>query len=243
MRQFAAAIVLFLVVAGASGCGFIDYYFLPPPEDTAQELWEAGMDAMKDKDYLNAQDYFVKLKDKFPFSPYSLKGEIALADAYYLDKKYLEALDAYKEFEAMHPSNENIPYVLFQVGMSNFNMFKGIDRRQDNIKEGLEYFYRVEQSFPDSEYAAQARDYILKSRRILAEHELYVADFYWRTDRYGPAWNRYKYVVENFADVPDLRDYARRRAEYAYFEYQKTLADEERMRIQESWLLWLKNWL
>jgi outer membrane protein assembly factor BamD len=49
--------------------------------------------------------------------------------------------------------------------------------------------------------------------------------------------------VENFADVPDLRDYARRRAEYAYFEYQKTLADEERMRIQESWLLWLKNWL
>jgi len=232
-----------LLLVTLSGCGLIDYYFLPPPEDTAQELWEAGMDSMQSKEYLEAQDYFIKLKDKFPFSPYTLKAEIALADAYYLDAKYEEAVDAYKEFESMHPSNENIPYVLFQVGMGNFNMFKGIDRRQDNIKEGLEYFYRVEQSFPKSEYAEQARLYIQKSRRILAEHELYVADFFWRTDRYGPAWNRYKYVVENFSDVPDLRDYARRRAEYAYFEYQKTVADEERMRIQESWLLWLKNWL
>lgn len=243
MSRFTRYTAALLLVAALSGCGLIDYYFLPPPEDTAQELWEAGMDSMQEKEYLEAQDYFVKLKDKFPFSPYTLRAELALADAYYLDTKYLEAVDAYKEFEAMHPANENIPYVLFQVGMSNYNMFEGIDRRQDNIKEGLEYFYRVEQSFPNSEYAEQARNYIQKSRRILAEHELYVADFFWRTDRYGPAWHRYKYVVENFSDVPDLRDYARRRAEYAYFEYQKTLADEERMRIQESWLLWLKNWL
>lgn len=243
MRQFVTSIVFLVLLTAVTGCGLIDYYFLPPPDDTAQELWEAGMDSMKDKDYLEAQDYFVKLKDKFPFSPYTLKAELSLADAFYLDTKYVEAVDAYKEFEAMHPTNENIPYVLFQVGMSNYKMFEGIDRRQDNIKEGLEYFYRVEQSFPESEYAPQAKDYILKSRRILAEHELYVADFYWRTDRYGPAWNRYKYVVENFPDVSDLQAYARRRAEYAYFEYQKTLAEEERMRVQESWLLWLKNWL
>ena len=233
----------FVLLVLLSGCVWLDNYFLPPAEDTAQELYEAGSDAMSEKDYADAQQYFSKLKDRFPFSPYALKAELALADAYYLDDQYLMALDNYKEFEALHPSNENIPYVLYQIGNSNYNLFKSIDRRQENIKEGLEYFYRLQETYPDSKYAQAAKDLILKSRRILAEHEVYVADFFWRTEQYGPAWHRYQYVVENFSDVPDLRDYARRRAEYSYFEYQKTLSEEERQRIQGSWMLWLKEWL
>lgn len=238
-RLLASILALVLV----SGCVWLDNYFLPPAEDTAQELYEAGADAMSEKEYVDAQEYFSKIKDRFPFSPYALKAELGLADAYYLDEQYQMALDNYKEFEALHPSNENIPYVLYQIGNANYNLFKSIDRRQENIKEGLEYFYRLQETYPDSEYARAAKELIQKSRRILAEHEVYVADFFWRTEQYGPAWHRYQYVVENFSDVPDLRDYARRRAEYSYFEYQKTLSEEERMRIQGSWKLWLKKWL
>lgn len=233
----------FLFLWLASGCALIDSYFLPPPEDTAQELFEAGMDAMGNKDYGDAQQYFSKLKDRFPFSPFALRAELALGDAYFLDGEYLLALDAYKEFEALHPSHESIPYVLYQIGSADFNLFRSIDRRQQNIQEGLEYFYRLRETYPDSEYATASEDMITKGRRILAEHEIYVADFFWRTEQYGPAWNRYQYVVENFSDVPDLRDYARKRAEYSYFEYQKTLSEEERLRIQGSWKLWLKKWL
>lgn len=237
------ALVSVLALWLLSGCALIDSYFLPPPEDTAQELFEAGMDAMGEKEYGDAQEYFTKIKDRFPFSPFALKAELALGDAYFLDEDYLLALDAYKEFEALHPTNEDIPYILFQIGNSNYMLFESIDRRQENIKEGLEYFYRLQETYPGTKYADAASDLIVKSRRILAEHEVYVADFFWRTEQYGPAWHRYQYVVENFSDVPDLRDYARQRAEYSYFEYQKTLSEEERLRIQDSWKLWLKKWL
>ncbi|SOB57810.1 Outer membrane protein assembly factor BamD [Pseudodesulfovibrio profundus] len=237
------ALVSVLALWLLSGCALIDSYFLPPPEDTAQELFEAGMDAMGEKEYGDAQEYFTKIKDRFPFSPFALKAELALGDAYFLDEDYLLALDAYKEFEALHPTNEDIPYILYQIGNSNYMLFESIDRRLENIKEGLEYFYRLQETYPGTKYADAASDLIVKSRRILAEHEVYVADFFWRTEQYGPAWHRYQYVVENFSDVPDLRDYARQRAEYSYFEYQKTLSEEERLRIQNSWKLWLKKWL
>lgn len=235
--------VLFVVLLSLAGCMWIDSYFLPPPEDTAQELFEAGMDAMGDKEYGDAQEYFTKLKDRFPFSPFAMKGELALGDAYYLDEEYLLALDAYKEFEALHPSNEDIPYVLYQIAGSNINMFKTIDRRQENINEALEYLYRLVETYPDSKYAEAGKKQIVKGRRILAEHEVFMADFFWRAERYGPAWHRYQYVVENFSDIPDLRDYAIRRAESSYFEYQKSLSEEERARIQGSWLRWIKKWL
>jgi outer membrane protein assembly factor BamD len=242
MRRILAP-VLVVVLLSLAGCIWIDSYFLPPPEDTAQELYEAGMAAMDEKDYGDAQEYFSKLKDRFPFSPYSLKGELSLGDAYFLDEEYTLALEAYKEFEALHPSNENIPYVLYQIANANVSMFKTIDRRQENIKEALEYLYRLAETYPESQYADAAKTMILKSRRILAEHEIFVADFFWRTEQFGPAWHRYQYVVENFSDIPDLRDYAVKRAEYSYFEYQKNLSEEERERIQGSWKRWLKKWL
>ncbi|MDD4953022.1 MAG: outer membrane protein assembly factor BamD [Desulfovibrionaceae bacterium] len=236
----AGALALAVVIAG---CGIIDYYFLPPPEDTAQELYESGMEYMKDKQYGDAAQAFIKLKDRYPFSPFTPKAEVALGDAYFLDGKYIQAVDAYKEFEAMHPSHEDTPYVLYQIGLASYNMFRSIDLRQDNVREALEYFYRVEETFPDSDYAKSSNEYVVKCRRVLAEHEIFVADFFWRTEQYGPAWKRYIYVVENYGDIADVRSYAKRRAEYSYYEYQKTLSEDERQEIQGSWKKWLKKWL
>ena len=68
-----------------SGCGIIDYFFLPPPEDTAQELYEGANDAMQEKNYSQAAQYYTKLKDNFPFSPYTVEAELSLGDAFFLD--------------------------------------------------------------------------------------------------------------------------------------------------------------
>jgi outer membrane protein assembly factor BamD len=239
-RYFAALLLLLMPLM--SSCGLIDYYFLPPPEDTAQELFESGMDYMKEKRYGRAAENFLKLKDRYPFSPLTPKAEIALGDAYFMDVKYPEAVESYKEFESLHPSSPEIPYVLFQMGLANLNQFRTIDLRQDNVKEALEIFYRLEESHPNSPYTKATKEYIYKGRKILAEHEIFVADFFWRTSQFGPAWHRYLFVLENYGDVAEYKDYARKRAEYSYFEYQKALSEEERERVQWTWKRLLK-WL
>ncbi|MDY7000961.1 MAG: outer membrane protein assembly factor BamD [Thermodesulfobacteriota bacterium] len=224
------------------GCGFIDYFFLPPPEDTAQELFEAGQDAMKEKDYEDAAEYFTKLKDRYPFSPYTPSAELALGDAYFLDERFDEAVDAYKDFESMHPRHERIPYVLYQIGVSNYKQFKSIDMPQEHVAEALEYFLRLAEMFPDDPYAEEAKKYVQKCRRYLAEHEIFVADFYWRVERYGAAWKRYQRTALEFKDLPDVVDYALKRAEIAYLRFQKNRSEKERERIQGSWKQWF-DWL
>ena len=236
------ALLLLVLLPLVTSCGLIDYYFLPPPEDTAQELFESGMEYMKDKRYSRASENFLKLKDRYPFSPLTPKAEVALGDAYFLDAKYAEALDAYKEFETLHPSSPQIPYVLFQMGQSNLNQFRTIDLRQDNVKEALDIFYRLEELYPNSEFSKVTKENIYKCRKILAEHEIFVADFFWRTNNFGPAWHRYLFILENYADVVEFKDYVRKRAEYSYYEYQKALSEEERERVQWTWKRMLK-WL
>lgn len=236
------AVVALLLGLALSGCGFIDYYFLPPAEDTAQELYELGVEAMAAKEYDDAAEAFQKLKDRFPFSPYAAKAEIGLGDAYYLGEEYALASDTYQEFEALHPRHEMIEYVLYQIGMSNYLSFSSIDKPLGRIDTAAEYFKRLIEAFPDSKYAPEAERYIVECRRKLAEHEIFVADFYWRSERYGAAWERYRYVAVNYADLPEVVAYAEKRAQLAYLRHQETLSDDERERIQGSWKQWF-DWL
>ncbi len=234
--------ILFLLLLSASGCGIIDYFFLPPSEDTAQELFESGSEHMKAKQYTKAAEAFARLKDRYPFSPYTPKAEIGLGDAYFLAEDYGQAVEAYREFENLHPRHELIPYVLYQIGRASYNQFRSIDMPQSHVAGALEYFTRLSQAYPDSKYAGEARDYMVKCRRYMAEHEVFVADFYWRSEHYGAAWRRYRYITENFTDLPDVAQYAAKRADLAYLRAQEDQSTKERERIQGSWKQWF-SWL
>lgn len=233
---------LTLFILAAPGCAVIDMYFLPTPEDTAQELYEAGADAMQQKNYYAASEYFDKLKNRYPFSPYTPQAELGLGDAFYLNGDYKEAIAAYKEFETLHPRHEDIPYVLYQIGLANVQIFSTIDRPQHQVTEALQYFYRLKESYPGTEYAARADEHILLSRRYLAEHEAYVADFYWSNGQYGAAYRRYIYVQHNFQDVPPVAEYAEKRAKLAYLRYQEGRSETLREEAEGSWKDYFK-WL
>ena len=224
------------------GCGLIDYFFLPPPEDTAQELYEGANDAMHEKNYAQAAQYYSKLKDNFPFSPYTVEAELSLGDALFLDEKYVDAAEAYKEFESLHPRHEAIPYVLYQVGMSDLKSFISVDRPTTSTQEALEYFGRLRETYPNSEYAEKAAEQMTNCRRLIAEHELYLGDVFWNMNNYGPAWKRYTYIVDNFSEVPEVSEHAKEKALSAYYRYREQQSKQAREQIQGSWKRWF-DWL
>jgi len=228
-------VLLCLLALLTSGCAVVDRIFLPGPEETARELFDAGQLAMADKRYTEAADYFTKVKDRYPFSPFTIQAELGLADAHFLRQDWPAAVSAYKEYEDLHPRDEKIPYVLSQVGLANLNSFESIDRPMSNIVEALEYFTKLQQGYPTSSYAKEAEKHIPRARQLLAEHELFVADFYWRSGRYGSAWRRYAFVAETYQDLPEIAAYARQRSQVAYMEYQRNSSEEERSREHGSW--------
>jgi outer membrane protein assembly factor BamD len=242
LNTFAQLLGLIVLVSFLSGCGMIDYFYLPPPEDTAQELFEAGNDAMREKDYISASSYFSRLKDNFPFSPYAVEAELALADAYFLDEEWALAAEAYKDFESMHPRHEAIPYVLFSIGVANLNGYPSIDRSPQQVEEAYSYFSRLTESYPDTEYAAGAREQMTRCRRLMAEHDLYVADFYFRMDRYTSALLRYKDIIAKYQDVPEIAEHAQLKAKASLILDTEKRSEETRRQREGSWRQWF-DWL
>jgi len=225
-----------------SGCAFVDQYFLPPAEDTVQEVFEAGKDAMREKNYKQAAIYFTRIKDEHPFSPYALQSELALADAHFLNEEYWLAAEAYRDFETLHPRHEAIPYVLYQLGQSLRNTYTSIDHSAKEVSEALEYFIRLQQEYPDTEYGRQAADQILACRRLLAQREIFIANVFWGMENYKAAYTRFQHVVKTYPDVKEEAEYARTKGEAAYLKFRQNDAQDMRELQEGSWKDWFR-WL
>jgi outer membrane protein assembly factor BamD len=174
----------------------------PKVDATADALFQDGMKYFKEKRYARALDHFTKLKTEHPFSPQLTQAELYIADAYYLNQQYPEAINAFKEFEAMHPSNENMPFVIYRLGLSYFDQFTTVDRDQKNTEIAKTYFETVIAKFPKSPYALEAKDKLAKCNGYLAEHDFNIAHFYLQQEKYPAARDRFEEIVRKYRGTP-----------------------------------------
>ncbi len=174
-----------------------------PGEDTrmAQELAWDGMDEYEAGNYRDAIEAFQRLKDIYPFSRYAILAELKLGDAHYRLKQYEDAIFAYEEFEKLHPRNEAIPYVIYQIGRCHYDQISTIDRDQSVAANALNAFQRLQQQFPDDQYAISAGPLIVECQKSMAGHEFIIGKFYYKSKHYLGARQRFVNVLSRYPDA------------------------------------------
>jgi len=180
-----------------SGCA----WFQPKEEQTAQDLAHEGMEAFRHKNYIRSVAAFEKLRDWYPFSKYAILAELKLGDAHYYLRQYNEAIVAYEAFESLHPKNEAVPYVVYQIGRCYFDQLQPVDRDQTATREALQTFERLIRSYPESPQAKKAKVHIRICQKNLAEHAFYVGRFYYKTKHYKGALERFKTILVSYPDL------------------------------------------
>ena len=160
-----------------------------------------AMDDFNRGKYSSALKGFEEIRDSFPFSDGALLAELKSADANFYLEKYGEARILYEGFEAAHPSNEAVPYVLFQVGMCYYSQIGTTDRDPGNAQNAVQAFDRLNRSFPKSPYFVEASARALAARDFLAQHEFSIATFYLRTDEDKQAQGRLEYLLANYPEA------------------------------------------
>lgn len=207
-----------------------------------ETLYEQGTTAMQKKEYTKAVAAFKDIRDHYPFSPMIEEVALNLADAYYLSYKFIEAASAYEEFATLYPRNKVIPYVLYQMGASHEALFISVDRTIEPLLDASEVFKKLVELYPKTEYGMRAQKRLQFIERKRAEREVYLANFYWRTKKYGAAWLRYSIIIENFKEFDDIVEYATKQAPVAYLRFvaqiSKQTQDEGIFQFKD-----LFNWL
>jgi len=169
-------------------------------EAPARTLAAQGMDDYNVGKYFTALEYFEEILDRYPFSAEATLAELKAADCNYLMGHYIEAFTLYEQFEERHPTNEAIPYVMFQKAMTHYQRMDRVDRDTSSASEAIKLFDQLLRAYPDSPYTAEAQTRISEASEFLADHEYSVAQFYVRTKKYSQAEKRLHYLLTMYPE-------------------------------------------
>lgn len=175
-----------------------------PENPTARYFVDKGMADFDDASYRDAIESFEKLRDWYPFSQYTILADLKIADAYFELEEYDQAADAYADFERLHPRNEAIPFVIYRIGLCNYDHLDTIDRDQAPARSAIETFNRLINRFPDDEHAIEAAKLIEKCRKSLAGHELYVGRFYYKSKHFDAARRRFEGLISDYPEADNV---------------------------------------
>lgn len=104
MKRFASIAALGLALAlAAAACGGDDKGKPVTYQLTAKQNYEKGLTELKDENHLEAIKYFSFVKTRFPYSRYATLAELRIADTHLARGRYIEAVDAYRQFIKFHP--------------------------------------------------------------------------------------------------------------------------------------------
>jgi outer membrane protein assembly factor BamD len=164
------------------------------PEDYFNE----GEQSFRKGHYEQAIQDWKKAKESFDSPELSARAELGIADAYFLNRNYIEAASAYEDFIKLHPRHERAGYALFRQGMSYYNQIQGIDTEQTPVRNALGVFDSYVRQYPGGEFFQEAVAKSLDCKDKQLQYELYVGRFYQKQGNYPAAIARFEEALKNF---------------------------------------------
>lgn len=198
IRGKAAATLCIALAAGLAGCSGTSGVVR---EKSAQEWYDEGTRLAEKKKYDEALESFKGAGRGYRGADLDADIQIALADTYFTKEEYPAAVEAYNEFLRLHPHNARADYAQYRVGLSWQKQLRSADRSQEFARKAAGAYETLLRGYPRSPLLADGRAGLAAVRLRLAEHEVYVADFYRRTEKYRAAAGRYETVLKEYADL------------------------------------------
>lgn len=183
---------------------------------TAKQILQGGEQALVKRDYTEAVKYFEAIDALYPFDPEARQGQLKAIYAYYKAEDYASALAAASRYIHLYPEEEHTDYAYYMKGVINFDKNRSVLQKiyprnpekldVSSLNEAFVDFSELLKKFPRSVYAKDAKKKMLYVRALLAEHDLYIAKFYFERKAYVAAANRASMIVKYFVGTVQVKE-------------------------------------
>ena len=189
---------------------------IPADQDKSFEIYKEAVEAMNRGDYFYASKKFSEAEPIMPKIEFSAKASLMSSYCLYLINFYPEATANLERFINQYPADKNVAYAHYLIAIVLYEQI--LDEKKDinpliQSKEKIEFFLK---NFPDTEYALDLNFKMDLINNQLAAKEMYVAKYYIATQKWIPAINRLKIIVEDFSETVFIEEALHRLVEVYY---------------------------
>jgi outer membrane protein assembly factor BamD len=176
-------------------------------------LMDRGNEALKERNWLEAREYYRQVVDNYPQSPVRPDAKLGIGETY-LGEGSVESLvlaaNEFREFLTFYPTNPNADQAQYKLAMTHVRQMKAPARDQTATKEALKEFQAFFDRFPTSPLTPEVKKQWREARDRLSEASYLVGLHYYRQRWYPGAVDRFREVLR------DDPEYTRRDAVYFY---------------------------
>jgi outer membrane protein assembly factor BamD len=203
----AAAVMLTVSLGGCSGLGdlgglnFTNWFSKTEPEvdEPADRLYNEGLFLLNNQhDSVKAVKKFEEVDRQHPYSEWARKALLMSAYANYQAGSYDECIAAAKRYMTLHPGSPDAAYANYLIAASYYDQIPDVSRDQAQTEKALAALQEIIRRYPDTPYAAKAKEKLQFARDQLAGKEMTIGRYYLNRKDYTGAINRFKVVVTKY---------------------------------------------
>ena len=216
-EMYRKLIFLFLITFLFTSCSKKEVELnIPADKEKSFEIYKEAVEAMESGDYFFASKKFSEAETILPKIEFSAKASLMSSYCLYLINFYPEAQANLESFINKYPADKNISYAHYLIAIVLYEQI--LDEKKDinpliKSKEKIKFFLN---NFSDTEYALDLKFKLDLINSQLAAKQMYIAKYYITTQKWIPAINRLKIIVEEYSETIFIEEALHRLVEVYY---------------------------
>ncbi len=188
----------------------------PSNEELAISVYAEAVEALKRGDAFYAGKKFKEVESLLPQTEWAAKASLLAAYSDYSRNAYAKSIFSLERYINNYPADKNIPYAHFLIAICYYEQI--LDEKKDlkPLLESKEKFEFIVSEFPDTDYATDSRFKLDLIEDQLAAKEMSIARYYMKTEKWIPALNRLKLVVDKYDRTVFIEEALHRLVEVYY---------------------------
>ncbi len=181
------------------------------------KLYEEGLDAFGKGDYFYAEKKFSEAELNFRVVELAAKSAVMSSYSLYGINFYNEALENLERYLKKYPADKNVMYAHYLIALIHYEQMS--DEKKD-LKPLLDANKKIEfflEKYPNSDYAIDLKFKKDLIQNQLAAKELYIAKYYVSIQKWVPAINRLRKIVEEYEKTVFVEEALHRLVEINYY--------------------------
>ncbi len=160
--------------------------------------YKDGYNALISNDPFFAAQKFLEAELLFPQSDWAPKASLMASYSFYLQNFFSEALNNLERFLKTYPTHEDISYAHYLIAMCYYEIIEDEKRDTAPLIRAQKQFKFILKEYPNSDFAIDAKFKLELIENILASKEIYLGRHYMKKQKWIPAINRFKNVIETY---------------------------------------------
>jgi outer membrane protein assembly factor BamD len=163
-------------------------------------LFDRGSEALKERKWLTAREFFRQLTETYTQSPLRPDAKLAIGDTF-IGEGTTEALvlgiNEFQEFLSFYPTNPRADYAQYKLGFCYYRQMRAPDRDQTETKNAVREFETFLARYPNSSLLPEVQAKLREARDNVSEADFRVGRFYFRVQWYPGAIDRLTTVLKS----------------------------------------------